>query len=93
MLLFWQNIFGKISSISGPETVPFFGNVLIVLRLQPSEIVEELLKRDIYGPVIRVFLGYKLVVVLYHPQDIELILNSTEHIDKSPEYRQGILYL
>lgn len=94
MLLFLaEHIFGKISSVSGPKTVPFFGNLLIVLRLQPNEIVEELLKRDIYGPVARIFIAHKLAVVLYHPRDIELILNSTEHIDKSPEYRQAILYL
>ncbi|XP_043507993.1 cytochrome P450 4g15-like [Frieseomelitta varia] len=75
------------NKLPGPKTVPFFGNLLIVLRLQPNEIVEELLKHDIYGPVIRVFVGHKLLVALYHPRDVELILNSTEHIDKSPEYR------
>ncbi|KAK1129009.1 hypothetical protein K0M31_020143 [Melipona bicolor] len=75
------------NKLPGPKVVPFFGNVLITLRLQPSQIVEELFKHDIYGPVIRVFIGYKLAVALCHPRDIEVILNSTEHIDKSPEYR------
>ena len=83
---FTISLINQISPVSGPKTVPFFGNALMVLRLDPNEVVEELLKHDIYGPVIRVFMGHKLVVVLYHPRDVELILNSTEHIDKSPEY-------
>ncbi|KOX69911.1 Cytochrome P450 4g15 [Melipona quadrifasciata] len=75
------------NKLPGPKTVPFLGNVLMTLRLQPNQIFEELYKYVIYGPVTRFFIGYKLLVTLYHPRDIELILNSTEHIDKSPEYR------
>ncbi|CAD1479979.1 unnamed protein product, partial [Heterotrigona itama] len=41
------------NKLPGPKTVPFFGNALIVLRLNPNEIADELLKLDIYGPVIR----------------------------------------
>lgn len=40
-----------------------------------------------YGDVSRGFLGYKLVVFLYNPKDVELILNSNVHLKKSTEYR------
>lgn len=40
-----------------------------------------------YGAVIRAWLGTKLVVFLQDPVDIEVILNSQVHINKSEEYR------
>lgn len=40
----------------------------------------------IYGDVCRGFLGSKLFVFLSHPDDIEVILNSNTHLDKSAEY-------
>lgn len=41
----------------------------------------------IYGNVSRGWLGNDLVVFLTHPNDIEKILNSHVHLDKSDEYR------
>lgn len=41
----------------------------------------------VYGNVGRGFLGYKLVVFLTDPKDIELILNSNVHLSKSQEYK------
>lgn len=40
-----------------------------------------------YENVVRIWVGPKLVVVLTHPADVELILNSSVHIEKSDEYR------
>lgn len=42
---------------------------------------------NIYGHVIRGWIGHKLVVMLSDPRDVELILGSHVHIDKSDEYR------
>lgn len=39
----------------------------------------------LYGHVSRGFLGYKVLIFLSNPQDIEIILNS--HLTKSTEYR------
>ena len=71
----------------GPPTVPFFGNALMAVRLQPKDVLQKALEYDLYGNVIRAFLGPKLVVFLVDPKDIEIILSSHVHIDKSPEYR------
>lgn len=42
---------------------------------------------QIYKNVGRAFLGGKVFVFLTHPDDVELVLNSNEHLDKSEEYR------
>lgn len=40
-----------------------------------------------YGGVVRGWVGHKLLVGLSDPRDVEIILGSSEHIDKSDEYR------
>lgn len=53
-----------------------------------TEIVKRALELgELYGHVSRGFLGYKLVVFLTDPRDVEIILNSNVHLTKSPEYR------
>jgi cytochrome P450 family 4 len=42
---------------------------------------------NVYGHVFRAYIGHKLIVFLSDPRDIELILGSHVHIDKSDEYR------
>lgn len=41
---------------------------------------------DQYGDVARGFLGSKVFVFLSHPDDVEIILNSNTHLDKSSDY-------
>ncbi|KAK6631175.1 hypothetical protein RUM43_014271 [Polyplax serrata] len=41
---------------------------------------------ETYGSVVKGVLGGKLYIFLADPRDIEIILNSQTHIDKSPEY-------
>lgn len=40
-----------------------------------------------FGKLIKMWIGHKLLVFLIHPDDVELILSSHEHIDKAPDYR------
>ncbi|XP_033216126.1 cytochrome P450 4g15-like [Belonocnema kinseyi] len=75
------------NKLPGPPTVPFFGNALLAVRVQPKDILQKALEYDYYGNVVRAFLGPKLVVFIMDPRDIEIILSSHVHIDKSPEYR------
>ncbi|XP_066583498.1 cytochrome P450 4g15-like [Prorops nasuta] len=75
------------NKLPGPRKVPFFGNSLIALGIQPRDILPRILEYDRYGHVVRAFFGTKLIVFLMHPDDIELILSSGVHIDKSEEYR------
>lgn len=41
----------------------------------------------IYGNITRGWIGNNLVIFLTHPADVEIILNSHVHLDKSDEYR------
>ncbi|XP_003700755.1 cytochrome P450 4g15-like [Megachile rotundata] len=75
------------NKIPGPRKVPILGNALSTVGLHPNTVLETLLTYDVYGPVIRAFLGSKLVIFMYHPRDIEIILSSHVHIDKADEYR------
>lgn len=71
----------------GPTPVPFFGNALVAVNVKPKDVLKKVLELDIYGNVVRAFLGPKLLVFLSDPKDVEVILSSHVHIDKSPEYR------
>lgn len=37
--------------------------------------------------VARGFFGHNLVIFIWNPEDVEIILNSSVHLDKSDEYR------
>ncbi|CAD6208793.1 GSCOCT00003601001.2-RA-CDS [Cotesia congregata] len=75
------------NKIPGPKTVPFFGNALIALGVHPKDVLNTVLQYLHHGRVIRAFLGTKLVIFIMDPHDVEIILSSNVHIDKSPEYR------
>ncbi|KAK2585109.1 hypothetical protein KPH14_008620 [Odynerus spinipes] len=77
--------YGK--KLPGPPLVPIFGNALLTLNVHTKDVLKTLLKLDVYGNVTRAFLGTKLFVFLVEPRDIEIILSSHVHINKSPEYR------
>jgi len=40
-----------------------------------------------YGSVISVYFGTRVIIGLSDPKDIEIILGSSVHLDKSVEYR------
>ncbi|XP_059061878.1 uncharacterized protein LOC131854754 [Achroia grisella] len=76
------------NKIPGPSPLPLFGNSLLVLGMKPSELMQFALKLSKkYISVSRVWVGSKLVIFLSEPDDVEVILNSHIHIDKSSEYR------
>ncbi|KOB71351.1 Cytochrome P450 4G49, partial [Operophtera brumata] len=87
----WQQkskLYKMGEKIPGPSTVPFFGNALLVFQKKPHEIVNLALGyAEKFGSVVRVWLGTKLVIFLTEPDDVEVILNSNVHIDKSTEYK------
>lgn len=49
--------------------------------------LEALRLGSMYGHVGRGFLGYKVLVFLSDPRDVELILNSKKHLTKPTEYK------
>ncbi|XP_037028673.1 cytochrome P450 4g15-like [Bradysia coprophila] len=73
--------------IPGPVPLPLFGNALLALSFNNKAIFKRALDLGlIYGDVVRGFLGSRLFVFLTHPDDIEIILNSNTHLDKSTDY-------
>jgi cytochrome P450 family 4 len=74
--------------IPGPPTIPILGNAHYFVNLKNDEIFSKAMDiADTYGHVIRAWIGHKLAVVLTDPRDVELILGSNVHIDKSDDYK------
>ncbi|XP_063223599.1 cytochrome P450 4g15-like [Bacillus rossius redtenbacheri] len=77
--------------LPGPDTLPVLGNIHLLMNVKsPQEAMSKLI--DVTAPykcygIGRGWLGPKLLVFLGKPEDIEMILSSHEHIEKSSEYR------
>lgn len=87
----WQQSkrFHKMGNqIPGPPALPFIGNLHYGIGRNHNEIMELAIRLSKqFGNVARIWLANKLVVFLTHPADIEIILNSQVHLEKSDEYR------
>lgn len=76
------------NKIPGLPGYPFIGSAHLVLWKTHNQILEmamEISKK--YGNVAKVWLGSKLLIFLTNPQDVEIILGSQYHLEKSEEYR------
>ena len=85
-----QSRMAKLANqIPGPKTLPFIGNAHIALGIKSNHHAyrRAMSLSEKYGKVIRGWIGPKLIVFLMDPQDVEKILNSYIHIDKSDEYK------
>jgi len=72
----------------GPPSVPIIGHSLIGLNLSPEAALKKALEfYTTYGNVIGAYIGTKTVVFLADPQDVEIILSSSVHIDKAEDYQ------
>uniref|UniRef100_A0A1I8PF12 Cytochrome P450 n=1 Tax=Stomoxys calcitrans TaxID=35570 RepID=A0A1I8PF12_STOCA len=71
-----------------PPRLPLIGHGHLVAHLTNAEILSRAKSYiDTYGEAFRAFLGPMLVVFLSNPPDIELILSTHTHLEKSTEYR------
>ncbi|EFN85371.1 Cytochrome P450 4g15 [Harpegnathos saltator] len=74
--------------LPNPPRWPILGHTLITLKVNPKDIISKALELyNKYGTVISAHLGPRAFVFLGDPQDIEIILSSPVHIEKSVEYR------
>ncbi|XP_063223601.1 cytochrome P450 4g15-like [Bacillus rossius redtenbacheri] len=85
-----QTRFVKLGNeIPGPQPLPFVGSLHELASVKtPNEIMERaLVLAKPFEKIVKVWLGPKLIVFLVDPSDVEVILSSNVHLDKSPEYR------
>ncbi|XP_055607198.1 cytochrome P450 4g15-like [Uranotaenia lowii] len=76
------------NQMPGPKPYPLIGNANLILGKTHDEVMKVAMDLSyIYGSVTRGWLGYHLIVFLTDPADIEIILNSYVHLEKSDEYR------
>lgn len=73
--------------LPGPTALPIIGNAHEMIG-SPDAIFQKIYQRSYeFNDVVRLWIGPKLVVFLTDPRDVEVILSSHVHIDKSTEYR------
>nr|CAD7393406.1 unnamed protein product [Timema cristinae] len=75
-----------INKIPGPPLTFAFGNTWEFF-LEPEEFFLKMLElHGRFPEIFRIWILGKPTVVIFNPKDIEVILNSTKHIDKSHHY-------
>ncbi|XP_060532305.1 cytochrome P450 4g15 [Cylas formicarius] len=75
------------NKIPGPAGLPIIGNALEFVG-SPHDIFKKVYQKSYeYGRTIKLWIGPRLLIFLTDPDDVEIILSSHVHIDKSPEYR------
>ncbi|CAL1678402.1 unnamed protein product [Lasius platythorax] len=76
-----------INTLPGPKALPLVGSVFYFLQRNPDEILGSLLKlvRD-YSSPFQVWMGNKLFIGIYEPDQIKTILQNSNCLDK------GVLY-
>ncbi|XP_005176358.1 cytochrome P450 4g1 [Musca domestica] len=71
-----------------PPRVPVLGQAHLVFNLSNAEIMSTALQFiDTPGSILRAYLGPILIVGLWNPVDIEIVLSSSSHLEKSKEYK------
>nr|XP_050855942.1 cytochrome P450 4C1-like [Vespula vulgaris] len=78
---------GRISSrIPGPKAYPIIGN-LYHFRVKNEQILEKFWKtNDEFYPIHRIWSLFFSLVTLLHPEDVEILLKSTQHLEKVIPY-------
>ncbi|XP_029155595.1 cytochrome P450 4g15-like [Nylanderia fulva] len=71
-----------------PPRVPILGHALLFAGISPETVLPLALKYyETYGSVGSIHFGTRVIIYLADPKDVEIILGSSVHLDKSIEYR------
>ncbi|XP_011502147.1 PREDICTED: cytochrome P450 4C1-like [Ceratosolen solmsi marchali] len=75
-----------INKLSGPRHIPIFGS-MFELHTTPTEINAKLRYwSEIYKPIYKFWLGFKPLILISHPDDLEILLTNSKHINKQYAY-------
>lgn len=74
-------------TLPGPEGYPIIGNLMDLVGTSHTVFQTVVKQGERFEHIARLWLGPKLVVLLFDPRDVELILSSQVYIDKSYEYK------
>jgi len=90
ILLIYNYVYHKkyrrLNLIPGPSDFPIIGNAL-QLYVSAEELWKFFCKlSDEYWPIFKLRVFFTNVIFIRHPDDLETILNSTKHIEKSFVY-------
>ncbi|XP_067640790.1 cytochrome P450 4g1-like [Eurosta solidaginis] len=78
----------KLRNMPGPPILPVIGNAHLVIGLTATDIMRKALEYMYhYGETVRGCFFNVMIVFLTNPADIEIILNSQVHLEKSDEYK------
>lgn len=77
----------RLRAVPGPRALPVLGNALQLTGTQEDFFL--LMRRcaERYGPMFRLWVGTRPFIFLQSAEAVQPILNSSVHIDKSPDYR------
>ncbi|XP_037936456.1 cytochrome P450 4g1-like [Teleopsis dalmanni] len=77
-----------LANMPTPPRLPLIGHAHHVIGLTSREIMRTCLDYyRKYGETVWAVNGHRIVVFITNPADIEIILSSSEHLEKSEEYR------
>ncbi|XP_020278699.1 cytochrome P450 4C1-like [Pseudomyrmex gracilis] len=74
-----------LNHIPGPSSLPIIGSALI--NVSNDKLLHRLLKlHDQYYPIMKIWFSHVPWIIIRHPDDIQAILGSTKHVEKSYIY-------
>ncbi|KAF6198983.1 hypothetical protein GE061_007006 [Apolygus lucorum] len=84
--LFYWRFFRLASHWPGPKSYPIVGNAIDLLG--PSDRIFDTLVTHLanFDDLGRLWIGPRFLAFLFHPDDVEMVLNSNDFLDKSVEY-------
>uniref|UniRef100_A0A0A9YT33 Cytochrome P450 4g15 n=1 Tax=Lygus hesperus TaxID=30085 RepID=A0A0A9YT33_LYGHE len=84
--LFYWRFFRLASQWPGPKSYPIVGNAIDLLG--PSDRIFDTLVTHLadFEDLGRLWIGPRFLAFLFHPDDVEMVLNSNDFLDKSVEY-------
>ncbi|KAK2588773.1 hypothetical protein KPH14_001653 [Odynerus spinipes] len=80
------HLYNTIKDLPGPKALPLVGNALMFTG-EVAEICSKIITMaDVYPSLSRLWLGSRLLIFIYDPENMKAVLNSPSGIYKSEDY-------